>query len=388
MPEYSFLLGSGVSLESGVQSVNEITEALFGHNYWEHTDQSIIRGEHPSEVLRKHYDVSPIQDFLKLIKERADRYFRNRLDVADQANYEDLFDIVEQINQETKISRDNPAIEEFCQEIEKDSFLIRKNYRNFNGTIDLGNFTYKTLGFIETVIKYGLNERELKGLDVLGQLMEASHDLSLFTLNHDLLLEKLCNAKGTAYSDGFSDPDGDVRWYQPSVWDNENPVKIYKLHGSRNWNLVRHPEKGQTHAILTGKDKWHNQDGAGVGVDLLLDKGHILTGQRKSEKYYLGIHGEIHYRFSHHLRTCKNLIVSGYGWNDVQMNWKLFDWLDRYEDVQMIIIHENPEQMANHSRFLRFRTFEQYRDRGKIEFIEKWFQDVEVGGYFKIFNDK
>jgi hypothetical protein len=377
MANYTFLLGSGVSLQSGVQSVGEITDALFGHNYWEHTDQSIIRGEHPSEYLREHYDVSPIQDFLKLIKERADRYYSQRLEFIDQANYEDLFELVEQINQETKVSRDNPAIEYFCKEIEKDSFLIRKNYRNFNGVIDLGNFTYKTLGFIETVIKYGLNERELNGLDVLDQLMGTGQILNLFTLNHDLLLEKLCDSNEIDYSDGFTEPDGDVRWYEPAVWDNDAQVKIYKLHGSRNWNLIRHTEKGQTHAILIGRDKWHNKVEKGETVDLLLDKGHILTGQRKSEKYYSGIHGEIHYRFSHHLRTCRNLIVSGYGWNDVQMNWKLFDWLNRYEDAKMTIIHAEPENMAKYSRYLQYVDIDRFEKAGKLVLIKKWFQDVE-----------
>jgi hypothetical protein len=378
MANYTFLLGSGVSLQSGVQSVGEITDALFGHNYWEHTDQSIIRGEHPSEYLREHYDVSPIQDFLKLIKERADRYYSQRLEFIDQANYEDLFDLVEQINQETKVSRDNPAISDFCREIEKDSFFIRKNYRSFNGVIDLGNFTYKTLGFIETVIKYGLNERELNGLDVLDQLMGANQNLNLFTLNHDLLLEKLCHSNEIAYSDGFSVSDGEIKWYQPSVWDNDNQVKIYKLHGSRNWSLVRHPEKGQTHSILLGRDKWHNKDDKGVKVELLFDRGHILTGQRKSEKYYSGIHGEIHYRFSHHLRSCNHLIVSGYGWNDIQLNWKLFDWLQSNNDAKMVIIHAEPENMTKYSRYLRYADIERYEKAGKLVLIKKWFQEVEM----------
>lgn len=378
MGQYTFLLGSGISLQSGVQSVGEITDALFGHNYWEHTDQSIIRGEHPSKYLREHYDVSEIQDFLKLIIEKTDTYLKERLGDNENANYEDLFDMVQQLNQEASNTRDNAATKPFYDKIEEESVEIREGYHGWNEPIDMNNITYKAMGFIESVIKYGLNEDELNGLNVLSNLFRADHHADIFTLNHDLLVEKLCKENKVNYADGFSELDGEIRWYQPSIWDEEYQVKIYKLHGSRNWYLVRHPEFGQVYAILTGRDKWHNTDAKGTRVQMQLNRGYILTGQRKAENYYSGIHGEIHFRFTQHLRSCRSLIVSGYGWNDIQINWKLFDWLDSNEKARMIIIHKNPKQMANDSRHLSWRTFKRYSDSGKILFIKKWFQDVEL----------
>ena len=381
MSEYTFLLGSGISLQSGVQSVDEVTEALFEEDYWEHTDQSFIKGVHPSEQLREYYDVSPIQDFIRLIKERVDRYLRSRFKYVSQANYEDLFDIIQQIHQETKTIRDNVGIEEFCKDIEKATFSIRNSHRNYpeGEAIDLGRFSEKALRFIESVIKYGLNERELRGLDVLEQLITNEYRVNLFTLNHDLLLEKLSESLNEEYADGFSEPDGDVRWYEPETWDSERRVKIFKVHGSRNWSLVRHKEKGQTHGIIVGKDSWHAKDSNGDMVDLLLRTGHILTGQKKFENYISGIHGEIHYRFTHHLRNCSNLIISGYGWNDVQLNWKLFDWLYREADNKMIVIHKEPENMAKYSRFLSYSDIERGVKHGKIILIKKWFQEASAG---------
>jgi len=180
-----------------------------------------------------------------------------------------------------------------------------------------------------------------------------------------LLLEKLTDSFDVKFSDGFSEPD-------------ENKVKIYKLHGSRNWSLVRHKSKGQTQGIIVGKDSWHAKDGNGDKVDLLLRTGRILTGQKKFENYISGIHGEIHYRFSHHLRTCRNLIISGYGWNDVQLNWKLFDWLYRDEKNKMIIIHKEPENMAKYSRFLSYSDIERGVKQGKIVLIKKWFEELDI----------
>ena len=379
MAEYTFLLGSGVSLASGVQGVGEVTEKLFSELYFEHTDQSFIKGQHPSEYLRSYYDVKPIQDFLMLIKERADDYLFNRFGPGSKSNYEDLFDIVEQLNAEAIQSRDNVVIGEFYRDIVNASFLIRKEYRKYpeGEAADFGNFCYKTLGFIESVIKYGLHEREIRGLGVIEQLMKGEDTLNLFTLNHDLLLEKLCESLSLDYSDGFSAPDGDVRWYKPDEWDSESRIKIYKLHGSRNWYLVRHPEHGQTYAIILGNEKWHAKDGNGITIDMLSEKKHMLTGQKKSERYYSGIHGEAHFRFSSHLRACNTLIVSGYGWNDLQMNIKIFDWLYGKSENKLVLIHKDPDDMARSSRFLSYGAVPRGEKNGKIIVIKKWFEEVE-----------
>lgn len=285
MAEYTFLLGSGISLASGVQGVGEVTEKLFSELYFEHTDQSFIKGQHPSEYLRDHYDVKPIQDFLMLLKERTDDYLINRFGTGAKSNYEDLFDSVEQLYAEAIQIRDNVVIKDFFQDIVKSSFLIRKEYRKYpeGEAADFSNFCNKTLGFIESVIKYGLNERDIQGLDVIEQLMKEENVLNLFTLNHDLLLEKLCEKLELGYSDGFSSTDGEIRWYSSDTWDSACRIKIYKLLGSRNWFLVHHPDRGQTHAIIIGKDKWHTKDGNGTSIHMLSENKHMLTGQKKSE---------------------------------------------------------------------------------------------------------
>jgi hypothetical protein len=383
MAEYSFLLGSGVSLESGVQSVTDITEAIFGENYWEHTDGSIIKGEHPSKYLREHYDVSHLQDYLKILHDINNDYLHARYDGTQQSNFEDLYDLALQIYQEAGMSRENAAIKLFHDKIQKETLPIRKGYHGFDDPMDLRTLSYKTMGFIETVIKYGLNENEVKGLDVLTELIENGNNLQIFSLNHDLLVEKLCVEKGFSILDGFSDLDGEVRWYKPSKWDEEAQLKIYKLHGSRDWSFVLHHQRGDNYAILTGRDKWHNKDAQGEEVQLQLDRGYILTGQRKSENYYTGIHGEIHYRFTKHLKSTDTLIVSGYGWNDIQMNWKIFDWLESYDNAKLVIIHRNPEEMGHDSRHTNFRRFEVFERQGKVIFIKKWFQDVELEDILK-----
>lgn len=388
MAEYSFLLGSGVSLESGVQSVSQITNAIFEYEYCIYPDQSIVRGEYPSEYLRELYNLTYVQDFLKLLKEKNDKYLNDRFGDQYESNFEDLYDLAQQIHQEAGIFRDNVAIRPFYDTIEDETSELRDRYPGHDEPIGMQTLSKKALDLIETVVKYGLNPEALNGLDLISELVKANNSLEIFTLNHDLLIEDLCSENNFSISDGFSEVDGQVRWYTPEIWEEDVDVKIYKLHGSRNWVLVRHRKKGQALAILTGRDKWHNKDKNGTLIDLLLDTGWMLTGQRKSEKYYSGIHGEVHYRFSNHLRSCNNLIVSGYGWNDIQMNWKLFDWLDSHDENKMIIIHEKPKEMAENSRQLNYRSFSGYEQRGKIEFIEKWFQNVGLEDVVGFTNDK
>ena len=206
--------------------------------------------------------------------------------------------------------------------------------------------------------------------------MKKGDSLHFFTLNHDLLLEKLCEKFELSYADGFSNPDGAVRWYSPNIWDTESQVKIYKLHGSRNWYLVSHPVRGKTYAIILAKEKWYLKDSNGIMLNVLSEKEHMLTGQKKSERYYSGIHGEVHFRFSSHLRTCNTLIVSGYGWNDLQMNNKIFDWLYGETENRLILIHKDPDSMARSSRFLYYDAVPVGEKNGKIKVIRKWFEDV------------
>lgn len=123
--DVTFLFGSGISLPSGLDSVEKITERLFEEPYFEHSDQSMIKGQHPSEYLREHYDLSPLQDFLLMLREKYDQYFENKFNYGQASSYEDLYYLVDQMRNERKGVNDNLAIRPFINSIEDISFEMR-----------------------------------------------------------------------------------------------------------------------------------------------------------------------------------------------------------------------------------------------------------------------
>ena len=72
--------------------------------------------------------------------------------------------------------------------------------------------------------------------DHLAAIVEASQeltDVTLATLNHDLVLETALDADQLAYSDGFERTEEDVRRWEDN-WGGSR-VRILKLHGSIAW---------------------------------------------------------------------------------------------------------------------------------------------------------
>ena len=230
----SCLFGSGISKCSRLQTVQEITDAVFKESYFEHTSQDIIKGVHPSEYLQSHYDVKPLQDFLELLREKNDSYLTTKLGYQHHTTYEDLYYIVDQIYNENYAGSDNLSIRLFIEEIENLSFPMRLRYKRNPGLppVSLASLCDKSKILIETVVKYGLYDYPPVGLDLIKDISNKNEvdSLEIFTLNHDTLIEKLLDDNDIFYCDGFSNPDGEVRWYNPSLYDKFSKTNIYHHH--------------------------------------------------------------------------------------------------------------------------------------------------------------
>jgi len=173
--------------------------------------------------------------------------------------------------------------------------------------------------------------------------------LSIGTLNHDLLVERLLDQNHITYQDGFDKPDGDVRYFNESLLlENKDKIRLYKLHGSLNWFRVRDNLSSDAildrYALLLNPNAWHNRNSRGEFVHNLSGVPLFLTGSyNKMFQYNYGIIKHMLHHYEVDLHTSSYLIVSGYGWNDKGINGRLFEWLSRSSRNKLILLHHNPE---------------------------------------------
>jgi hypothetical protein len=57
----------------------------------------------------------------------------------------------------------------------------------------------------------------------------------------------------------------------------------------------------------------------------------------------------MHFRFHQLLRQCNMMVMSGYGWGDTAINFRLDTWLDQSRGNTIILLHKNPEELVERS---------------------------------------
>lgn len=74
-----------------------------------------------------------------------------------------------------------------------------------------------------------VEENKILYLEPLRDFIVEYGELDVFTLNYDLTIEQFCERYGFSYTDGFG-----VSW-EPSLFQGNFQVKLYKMHGSITW---------------------------------------------------------------------------------------------------------------------------------------------------------
>lgn len=383
----AILFGSGVSFPTGLMRAGEVTKELLSGEWHDHTDGSYYKGKHPSSFLKSRNKVPHLQRFLGHLSSIANGYLADRN--RTESNYEDLYYLSNQVNDDLKWEFDNPAIQPFVEQLENE--IVELKYPDLNNSrfsTQLTAYTNAALDFIQCVVWECLStQNEIVGFQLLLQLLEVPEieNVSIGTLNHDLLVERMLTDKGIRYLDGFGDPDGDVRFFDETIFlAQRHKVHYYKLHGSLNWFRVRDGRAPgaifDRYALLLNPDVWHNRDSRGTFVDNLSGIPLFLTGSyNKMIQYNYGIIKHMLHHYEVDLHSCDKLIVSGYGWNDKGINGRLFEWLDRSTDNQLILLHRDPEHsIKTESRSAMWHRYEPLVVSGQIVSINKWFSETDI----------
>jgi hypothetical protein len=391
-------LGSGVSLQSGLPTVEELTSSILRSTYHQESYVHFSPGRHPDPNLRAS-DVTPrIRRFLRLLKRHderdmklvgytpADKRSSGAIFRGDKTTYEDLFYLCEQIRLWNIGLVDNSMVTPLMEIIEHKAHGLLAG-RSFMARLsELGSLAEQACSFIESVVADQLRPERIAGLDLVLKLATAPYieQLNIVTLNHDTLVEQFLTENKVKFIDGFGERDGDVRWYDETVFEKSRArVKILKLHGSVNWYSFLVNGKSRP-AILFGTDVTNIRDGQGDQLRPIFRRPSFLSGINKAVAYQRGIYADTHFHFHQLLRQGKQIVMSGYGWGDTAINFRLDTWLDQNRNNNIILLDKTPEKLVNRSLIMA-SGYDYWTRSGQLILIPKWLCDaslIDLKGYF------
>lgn len=150
--------------------------------------------------------------------------------------------------------------------------------------------------------------------------------LTLATLNYDLSIEQVAEARGVACTTGVD------RWLETGRWDwPEEGIRLLKLHGSINWMWDRgeHIDGHLPRETLEVVDETEVENG----------RPGLVFGQRgklRAQGPFLGLLSELEKLMS----NARRLIVIGYSFRDDHVNELIQRWT--YEDIDRKILVVDP----------------------------------------------
>lgn len=380
--ELMLFLGSGVSYESGLARVGEITRSLLNDEWYSHTDELFYHGPEPNPVFRSQNWVLRIQPFLKTLKSYADEY--STMKTGTDANYEDLYYLVRQLMDEYQGRVENPAILRFALEIRAKLKDLCTPMPLTGEEVTSERLVRRASEFIQCVVWHMLySDKPPTGMDIIKELA-LSQDverLNIFTLNHDLLVENLFDSNKIQFADGFGPQDGQVCFFEPSCYETGPKVRLFKLHGSINWFQFRSEKDGTTidrFGRPRHSDFWHLKDSTGNILRNLRGIPVFLSGTyNKMLDYGSGIHAEMHFRFYQLLKETDIMVMSGYGWNDPGINTRLMEWIYSSDKKRLYLLHRNPEaEIRDKSKSGMWHSYEDLEKDGRLIPIEKWLSEL------------
>lgn len=204
-------------------------------------------------------------------------------------------------------------------------------------------------------------------LKILNELIKDGYQINIFTLNHDLLLEKILSTDiSQIYDDGFQHEETPyyikqggfqirIKYYNKVFNSN---INIFKLHGSIDNYIINMSEPfdmvkiPKTLNILELYREKSNSEGVVEEHLWTLYKPSFLSGDDNkvrmydSHQYYRDVFNEFILR----LQQTEVLVCVGYGLMDVEINNKIFDNINPKTKILVVKPSKgNPEFYRNDS---------------------------------------
>ena len=217
----------------------------------------------------------------------------------------------------------------------------------------------------------------LSHLNLITHACNSANVTSISTLCHDTHVEKFLIEQGIALSDGFSEPQNDVRYWNGDFVSN---LPFIKLHGSVNWFRLG-PENGDWYderiGIPVNGDYWHTRTDSDVLQRPPDGRPSLLIGTfNKIATYSSGIFRELHYQFRSSINKAGQIVICGYSFGDKGINAEIIEWYYHKRGRRLVIIHPDPESLVENARGAIQNKWDNWKDSGAIKLISKRLEDV------------
>ncbi len=357
----SYLIGAGLSTALGQPSTSEITNVIISERGIQETPNYILR---ENRFEKETYSKLVLEFLRRLYCFAEDKntnvcFFSVTEEKIHSVNYEDLFYMLPQLHQHN-CGDYNPygciLSEQINYEQLNDKWKNTPENRNVGnlGTILEDAATY-LINTVIRMLKDNHKNIELEKLETVFCRLKNSKNMpvNIFSLNHDTVLEQYFDKYDIRYVDGFAESDGELRKWEPSVFDTEsnNRVRLLKLHGSINWRRYKAADDDKVGPPILAKyvgnkdiDNEYTKvlDGSGVNYE---PAGHcILIGTENKIESYLSLQfNELHRRFRQYLWQTDRLVVIGYSFGDTGINAQLFEWFQNGYNKKMVVVDKMRE---------------------------------------------
>ena len=284
----------------------------------------------------------------------------------------------------------NPAILKFICELETEiTPLIKEaklagchNFRSF------GFLIRETRNYIADIVWCCLcrEPASQNHLNVIAYACKSVNVTSISTLCHDTHVETYLKEKGISLSDGFSEPEADVKYWNGDFCLS-GTTPFLKLHGSVDWfrfDTLNGDSHNRRIGIPINRDCYHTHAADGERQWPFPGRPLLLIGTfNKISAYSSGIFGELHNRFRVTIREAEQIVICGYGFGDKGINTGILEWYE--PGRRLVIIHPCPKRLAADARPAIQRILE---GSNSISFIKKRFQDVDIHDFLAAIGSK
>jgi hypothetical protein len=374
-----FLLGSGISLFAKLPDTRTITNLVIsGNGVIRHTDGCYYNPGNSAEYYLPSY-VDCCVSLIELIKKKFTNLNSRKVDM----NYEDIYFIIDQIENSLLGEFENPIADHFLEGIKNEiAQILEEHPSEIINERDSRWLLSEVKNYIHDVV-WRLLSQTSDQFEYLENIVESCLDVDIekvdiFTLNHDLLMESFLGKQKIDYDIGFGPSYFDVRYWDPTILEeSKKKVRLIKLHGSINW-FTFPPNKFSSRNYSIGMienreiDPWHTLDPDGNPQYSSGGRPEILVGTYNKMLHYINeVYADLHCLFRKSLCEIDHLIVCGYGFGDKGINSQVNSWMYLPSFNHMTIIHPNPDNLRKDARGLITKNWESWEREGQLTIIKK-----------------